>query len=136
MKVTIQVQETRQPYGWLNTFPARVLFANKDLIVVKGCGTHSFYHGDGTVLMGSFNHEHPHAKLVPERYGKWRIHPASMKRLRALNTPSKTRPAASRGIGQGSGSRGSRSPSARSPSVSKTLRSKKARLRSSPRRVS
>jgi len=130
MRVTIQVQETRKPYDWKSVFPARVLFASRELIVVKGCGSHSFFYGTGQMRMAGYRPAHPHAKNVPDRHGSWRIHPDSVKRIK-LNTQSKSRPSTIRGTSQGSGSKGSRSPSVRSPSASKA-----AHLRSSRRRAS
>lgn len=84
MKVTIQVQASRKPYGWSNVFPGTVTFADRKLIVVQQCGATSFYHADGSGNLTGFRRNHPHAKNVPNRYGRFRVHPASVKRIQAL----------------------------------------------------
>lgn len=139
MRVTIQVQLARKPYAWQNVFPARVLFANRDLIVVKGCGSHSFFYGTGDMRMSSYNPQHPHAKSVPDRHGRWRIHPDSLKRIKAklVSTRREGPLEATRGTSRGSGSKGAPSPAGPRRSAPKASRlPKKARPQSTRRRGS
>lgn len=84
MKITIQVQATRKPYGWSNLFTGTVTFANRKLIVVQQCGATSFYTHNGSGIMTGFRRDHPHAKNIPKNYGRFRIHPASLDRIHAL----------------------------------------------------
>lgn len=94
MRVTIQVQETRKPYNWKTVFPGRVLYADRQIILVRACGSHSSFQPNGEMRGVGYLRTHPHAKNVPERHGRWRIHPDSLKKL---NTLPKTRPSTTRG---------------------------------------
>lgn len=138
MRVTVQVEIPRKPYNWVNVFPGRVIYADRELIVIKACGSHSFFDGHGFMKMAGFNRNHPHAKNVPERHGRWRILPSSVARIRAeFKLRRERRLEATRGTSQGSGSKGAPSRSAPRLSASKGgLRPKKARLLPTPRRES
>lgn len=81
MRVTVQYQETRKPYHWRNAFTARVLFADSQIILVRGCGSHSSFHSNGHFRSAGYNPNHPAAKNIPKRHGKWRLHPGSLTRL-------------------------------------------------------
>lgn len=80
--VTVQYQETRKPYRWVSAFRARVLFADQKTILVRGAGTVSLFRGNGDMNFAGYNRKHPAAKRIPERLGRWRIHPKSVERLR------------------------------------------------------
>lgn len=80
--VTIQYQETRKPYRWVNAFRARVLFADRKTILVRGAGSESLFRGNGDMNMAGYHRDHPAAKKIPWRHGGWRIHPTSLARLK------------------------------------------------------
>lgn len=83
MRVTIQYRETRKPYNWKNAFPARVKYADRELTLVKGCGSHSSFYTNGEMRGLGYKPSHPHAKNLPKRPGRWRLHPASVAALKA-----------------------------------------------------
>ncbi len=83
MKVTIQVQETQKPYRWVTVFSGRVKFADRTLVVVRQCGSTSFYNGDGSMQLAGFSRDHKDAARVPRLHGRWRISPESMVRVTA-----------------------------------------------------
>lgn len=82
MRVTLQVRDTRKPYNWTTVFSARVLFADRRIILVRGAGTNSLFDADGQFQLAGWNPKHPAAKRVPKNHGAWRIHPKSLKRLK------------------------------------------------------
>lgn len=82
MKVTLQVRETRKPYNWTTVFSARVLYADRKIILVRGGGSNSLFDADGHMQKAGFHRHHPAAKNVPKRYGAWRIHPDSIQRMK------------------------------------------------------
>lgn len=83
MRVTIQYQETRKPHAWKNAFVALVLYADREIILVRGCGSYSSFHANGDMRGVGYNPKHPHAKGIPARRRRWRIQPSGL--------PKKTR---------------------------------------------
>jgi len=86
MRVTIQYQEVRNPHRWKNAFTARVLFADRQIVLVRGAGSHSTFDPNGPFKSAGWRREHPAAKSIPKRHGTWRLHPKSVDRLKARSS--------------------------------------------------
>jgi hypothetical protein len=90
MRITIEYQETRKPYRWKKAFTARVLFADRKAIFTRGGGSHQrFWPSSGKATSWGWDPKHPEVQRNMGdglggtiRTGWWRIHPASMHRLR------------------------------------------------------
>lgn len=83
MKVTVQFQEPRKPYAWVNAFKATVLFADRKIILLRGAGSHQIFGADGWKSIGHSSLGAT-AKKIPKRpYAKgWRIEPEELKALK------------------------------------------------------
>jgi len=77
-KVMIQFQESRKPHTWKNGFQGKVLYADRQIILVRACGSHSTFFANGDMRGVGYKSTHPHAKDIPAKHGRWRIHPDSL----------------------------------------------------------
>lgn len=86
MQVTVQFQEPRKPHAWKKAFTAKVLFADKRAILVRGGGSHSMFDGKGHFRFMSYSKRLVESGVIPgyPRYANgWRIAPESLERLKA-----------------------------------------------------
>ena len=65
--VLIQYQETRKPYRWVNAFRARVLFADRKTVLVRGAGSESLFRGDGSMNLAGYK-PNQNIKLGPQGF--------------------------------------------------------------------
>ena len=87
LMVTVQYQERRKPYPWKTAFRAKVLYADNQVILVRGAGGHSLFRGNGIGSHGiSWKTNSAFGKKVeahPRQFGWFRISPAGMEKIKA-----------------------------------------------------
>jgi hypothetical protein len=81
MQITVQYQEPRKPHRWIDAFTARVLYADRKIVLVRGCGSHSTFRTDGTMKHVGWHPDRAEASHIPTRTGTWRLRPHSVARL-------------------------------------------------------
>lgn len=79
--VVVQVETKR--HKWQTVAWATVLYADSTVVLVRAFGTESMYRPDGEERLVGWTVGHPGVENLPEPMWRWRIHPASVARLRA-----------------------------------------------------
>lgn len=85
MRVTIQYAEKRRPYKHKTAFTGRVLYADRNRILLISGGVHNLFHtSDGRSDGIGWKFDHPEAKRLPRRPGPFFLHPKSLAAIKAI----------------------------------------------------
>lgn len=84
MRVTVQFQRGyAKTSPWVDAYVARVLYADKEIILTRGAGAHQAWYNHGGYRCAAYSLKHPVAQKVPKKATGWRLHPSSLERIKA-----------------------------------------------------
>ena len=97
-KVSVTIQGQGPRARWISVCRARVLYADRTIILVRQMGSTSLYYAHGAMQMAGYNPNNPVAKRLPKTY-RFRIHPQSVQSLmRAMTVRQRAGQAGVRGF--------------------------------------